>query len=202
MTKDNSWSVSSLFIAHSIYWSSPKQEFNLDWSGEQRQMWSKLGSFLLMKYEATYSWWIFLHCHFCAKHHNWFQPVMIACHWHLQHCILKSAKGWYKAFIIIIRVFEHILLTKGLGWIQLLSLCHPKVQLPSTVISSWQLWIGARFNAFKCRLKDLMNINEEQISEFIIKKRQECLYIFTVIEGTALFMTSLCWLYSSPFLVF
>ena len=59
--------------------------------------------------EAMYSWWISLHCHFYAIQHKWFQPEIFACHWQWQHYMLKSTKGWYKAFWIIIRVFEQIL---------------------------------------------------------------------------------------------
>ena len=35
-----------------------------------------------------------------------------------------------------------------------------------------------------------MNINEKRISKFILKSREECLYIFAVIEGTAWIMKS------------
>ena len=41
--KDNSWAVSSLFITHTRYWSSLKQESNLDWFEEQSRIWSKSG---------------------------------------------------------------------------------------------------------------------------------------------------------------
>ena len=68
------------------------QNKNPIWIGQGSIVWydQNYVLLLLMKGDATYSWWIFLHFHFCINHHNWFQPVMIACHWQWQHCILKK----------------------------------------------------------------------------------------------------------------
>ena len=81
------------------------------WSGHQSQCDQNQVLLLLIKNEATYCWWMLLYCNFCTKHHNWFQTMTIACHLQWQHHILKSTKGCYKSFWIIIKVFEHILPT-------------------------------------------------------------------------------------------
>ena len=132
----------------------------------------------------------------CTKHHNWFQPVIISCNLQWQHCILESTKWWYHDFwIIIIRVFEHTLSTASANnckiddihwWLLVKAKFYPhagqKCNFHQEII----------FNTFKYRPKDLMNIKEEWILDFILKSRQECHFILAAVQRTALSMTLCC----------
>ena len=122
---------------------------------------------------------------FCFKHHNWLQPVIIACNWQWQHCILQSTKGRYKAIIIIIRFFENILPTTSVNDLKINAICwgalvesnfYPDACQKCNFHQGWFLdgnfETGVSFIAFKCRLQDLMNINEERVSKFIVRSQQ------------------------------
>ena len=104
----------------------------------------KLHSSSFVQDESTYSWWKWYILSLCLKNCNWFQSVIVGCHWQVEHFIIKTTEGWKKSSWSLNTFFsQHLQITSNeshllmiLDQIQFLFSCWPLKFYPA-IVHSW-----------------------------------------------------------------